>query len=238
MARIGFVDVGARGGVSTTAARYRDQIHMVLVEPEATEAERLNAEMGGEFVSVVASALGHVDGAIDLFVAQNPQCTSALPLNDGYIDRYTIAKHFKTKQRESIHCSRYDTLYRAGSLPLPHAVKIDVQGFEYQVLQGFGGLLHDCLAIQLEAHFYEIYKGQRLVGDLVRFLSDFDMNLRSIRNVRSPNLQGDVNFDEDLVEVDLYFSKSKRWIANRNDEAKAEFDLACQILKIPPYKGI
>ena len=62
--------------------------------------------------------------------------------------------------------------------PAPDAIKIDVQGFEFQVLQGFGSLLQHCLGIELEAHFYPIYRGQKLLHDIVSMLSDYGLVLR------------------------------------------------------------
>ena len=48
---------------------------------------------------------------------------------------------------------------RYSSAP-PHFVKIDVQGFEKEVLLGMENLLGDVLCIELEASFLPFYVGQ------------------------------------------------------------------------------
>jgi FkbM family methyltransferase len=44
---------------------------------------------------------------------------------------------------------RYDQLHAKGVVPVPHVVKIDFQGCEYEVLEGFGELLDQVLGIEL-----------------------------------------------------------------------------------------
>jgi FkbM family methyltransferase len=233
--RIGFIDVGARGGTSASLEPLHDRLHRVLVEPEATEAARLQAAApaAGHY-TVVPVALGHFDGEMDLHVTVNPTCTSALRVNHSFIDRYAISEHFRFKETVRVPCARYDTLYAKGRLPLPHAVKLDVQGFEYEVLLGFGELLQHCLAVELESHFYPLYEAQRTFGDLVRLLEAHDFMLRHLGNPRSPQLKGDYHFGGDLVEVDACFTKSRHWLRSR-PEARPDFDLACRVFGVAHY---
>jgi FkbM family methyltransferase len=234
--KIGFVDVGARGGTDPKLEPFHGRLIRVLVEPAEEEAERLRSTSdGGRKFIVIGSALGNLDGEMDLFVTKNPTCTSALKVNYELLDNYSIVPHFRLKERLRIPCARYDTLYDAGGLPVPHAVKLDVQGFEYQVLQGFGRHLNDCLALKLETHFYPIYQDQRTIGEIIRFLSAHDFVLRSLSNPRSPALSGDKHFDGDLVEVDAFFTKSKQWISQRDKLVKNNFRLACAVLGIDLY---
>ena len=239
MDKIGFIDIGARGGTAARLQPFHAQLDRVLVEPEAKEAERLiKLSDNGQRYSVISEALGHVDGDIDLFVVRNPTCTSALKVNYDFVQRYGLRGHFEFQEKIKIKCSRYDTLFAGGGLPIPHAVKIDVQGFEYQVLEGFGKLLNDCLALEIETHFYPLYSEQRTIGEMVRFLSTFGFSLRSISNSRSPDLRGDKHFDGDLVEVDASFSKNRAWLAGKGSDVRNNFKLACAVLDIDVYNGI
>ena len=53
----------------------------------------------------------------------------------------------------NVHAAR--NLIEAGSVALPNAIKIDVEGFEYEVLEGFGERLGEALLqlIGIEVHF-------------------------------------------------------------------------------------
>lgn len=76
-----------------------------------------------------------------------------------------------------------------------------MQGGEYQVLEGFGDLLHSVLAVELETHLYPIYKNQKLLGDLVSFLDQFNLSLRTLRE--------QPNFDGEAVEFNAYFTRRR-----------------------------
>jgi hypothetical protein len=114
-----------------------------------------------------------------------------------------------------------------GAVPVPDAIKIDVQGFEYEVLLGFGHLLADCLGIELETHFYPIYKGQKLIGDIVSLLDDFDFVLRALKHVP--------NFDGDAIEFDAFFTKRRDKILDLCDPDKKKFSLLTDVCELTPY---
>lgn len=233
--KLGFIDVGARGGLSERFAKFSDQLMPVLCEPEPVEYDRLVSLSGdGGKYKVIGRPLAHVDGPLTLHETANPFCSSILKANEDYLAQYDIAKHFKLKDSVPVECARYDTLFRQQGLPVPHIIKIDVQGFEYQVLQGFGSLLHDCLAVEVEAHFYKLYKNQRLLQDIIDFLADYDLVLRRVHNGRSPQLNGDRHFEGDLVEVDAVFSKSKIWTRRQDVTVRKRVNLACEVMGVLP----
>ncbi len=239
--KIGFIDVGARDGTHERINLFRDRIQQVLVEPDPAEAERLQiASNDGKQYSVIPVALGNIDGEIDLHVTVNPYCASALRVNHEYLKQYDIDRHFQLKETSKTPCSRYDTLFCKGALPVPHAIKIDVQGFEYQVLEGFGKHLQDCLALEIETHFYPIYQNQRTIGEMVRFLESYNFSLRSLRNSRclGPGLRGDYYFEGDLVEVNAFFTKSMSWMKAQPPACRQNFQLACEVLDIDSYPGL
>ncbi len=209
-----------------------------LVEPEAAEAERLRSlSDNGKNYRVIGTALAHRDGEFAFQETVNPFCSSMLPVNHEVIDQYeNLIEHFAFKGATPLICNRYDTLYYREQLPLPHILKIDVQGFEHQVLQGFGGLLQHTLGITLEAHFYPIYKEQKLLSDIIEYLQGYDLVLRKIGNDRSPDLNGDHHFQMDLVEVDAVFTKSRAWAARQDEKTRANLNFACELLNVVPNR--
>jgi hypothetical protein len=162
-------------------------------------------------------------------MTRNPTCNSVLEPNFEYLKQYGIAYHFAVDHKTRIQVSRYETLAGRGIVPPPDVIKIDVQGFEYEVLVGFGNLLADVLAIKLESHFYPVYRGQKLLGDVVELLARFGFNLRYIDMNKLENFAGD------LVEVDAYFSKDRRTLRNLTGRAREKFDLIAEVWKLPSY---
>ena len=235
--RLGLIDVGARGGLEQPIATYADRLDVVLVEPEPVEARRLAAEgLSGCAVTVIDRALGHIDGPIEFYETVNPTCSSARIINTDFLLNYQIAGHFRPKRTSLIQAARYDTLFQQGTLPEPHIVKVDVQGYEYEVLLGFGSLLQSTLAIQVEAHFYPMYRGQKLLGDLISFLASFDLVLRRLTNARSADLNGDPHYGGDLVEVDAVFTKSRHWAKGKPQRERNNLEFACEIIGARRYE--
>jgi FkbM family methyltransferase len=200
--RLTLVDVGAQEGLQLKWMLKADRITPILVEPLPGEAERLRATTsripGGQ---VVEHALADESGPRTLHVAAASSCSSIRQPDESRLSGYSVAPLFKTVKQITVECTRYDELFLANLVPVPDAIKIDVQGFEYEVLQGFGELLSHCLGIELEAHFYPIYQGQKLIGDIVDLLARHRFVLREIRPVP--------HFDGDVVEVDAFFTRRR-----------------------------
>ena len=231
--KLGFVDVGSRGGLPQRYQPFAENLLQVLCEPEAAEYERLLTKSdGGRLFKVIGFPLPHIDGTLPFNETKNPLCSSVLPVNQKFVGQYAIRPHFQHAKTINKVCARYDTLFRSQDLPFPHIIKIDVQGFESRVLQGFGALLHQCLAIELEAHFYPLYEGQKLLHDIVDYLSDYNMVLRKLSNHRSSDLNGDKHFDLDLVEVDAVFTKTRAWAASAALDDRTRLNFACNVVGV------
>jgi FkbM family methyltransferase len=226
--RIKIVDVGGAGGLQLKWMLRADRIIPILFEPSASEAQTLRRTIeripGGR---VIEAALAHRSGMHDLHVAASAGCSSLREPDFRVLDEYSISPFFKILKEEQVSCVRYDELFAKRLVPAPDVIKIDVQGFEYEALLGFGSLLEHCIGIELETHFYPLYKGQKLVGDIVAYLEGFDFVLRSIAQVP--------NFDGDSVEVDALFTKRRRVVLNLPENQKGKFKLLTDVWRIPSY---
>ena len=226
--RLRIIDVGAAGGLQPQWARRASLLRPILFEPNESEAERTR-EVLSTFrdAEVIETALSNIDGFRNLHVARAVGCTSVLKPNADILDRYGLFPIFETVQTTSVRCARYDTLHRQGIVPDPDVIKIDVQGYEYEVLSGFGGLLQNCLGIELEAHFYPIYQGQKLLSDLVDLLDGYGLVLRSIRPV--PNFRGDI------VEVDAFFTRASHHLSSLSKSQKKKYDILNVVWGLPDH---
>ncbi|MBW7961800.1 FkbM family methyltransferase [Bradyrhizobium sp. BR 10261] len=211
-----FVDVGAAGGVQEELVPFRQSLNMIFVEPQHEAAEALRANNYCDFssVTVVEAALFSSNEDRELYLTRFPQCSSLLRPNTELLESYAVAPCFDIKSTTVVSCSRYETLWQNGSAPKPDVIKADVQGVEYEVLQGFGPLLDECLAIEVEAHLYEIYIGQHLLADIVEMLSARGLFLR--------RLQPQMSFDGDLVEVNAFFTRHKESTMSEATVSKLE----------------
>lgn len=219
------IDIGGSGGLQGKWVPHADRLLPVFVEPNPQQAELIRQTSRDSIVIDVG--LSHRDETRRLFITRNPYCVSVLRPNQSLLARYAIRPHFEVLEELDVVCARYDTLFAQGRVPLPDAIKIDIQGFEYEVLAGFGGLLENCLGIELETHFYQLYEGQKLLSDIVRQLQDYGFVLRRIHPVG--------HFEGDLVEVDAFFTKSRSFAAAMPDEQRWKFDLLRDVWNLAEY---
>jgi FkbM family methyltransferase len=196
------VDVGAAGGISPEWKRFVNDIRFVLFEPYPEAAAQLRSQVEHlPSAKVMEFALAGESGTKKLQVTKGEQCSSLLKPDYEILNRFSVRPIFEVVKEIDIVCQRYDHLFKCDA-PKPDFIKMDTQGTELEILKGFGDLIEDCAGIVVEAHFYPLYQGQPLVGDVVQFLDSFDLALRDLRVCRT--------FDDEFVEVDCYFTKRIR----------------------------
>jgi FkbM family methyltransferase len=226
--RITLIDVGAQAGLQLKWMLKADRITPVLFEPLPAEAEALRRTIGripgGQ---VVEQALADTTGSRTLYVTADSSCSSLHEPNHELLRGYTVAPLFETIRQMPVACTRYDDLFQRHLVPRPDVIKIDVQGFEYEVLQGFGELLQSCIGVELEAHFYPIYKGQKLIGEIVDLLAGRGFVLREIRPVH--------HFDGDLAEVEAFFTKRRDDVRRFPAAQLKKFTLLTEVWGLSPY---
>ena len=215
--RLTLVDVGAREGLDPAWEPHLPGLRLVMFEPDPTEATRIARSLPPDGGHVVRpDALADVEGRSEFFVTAAIGCSSLLEPDVARLSRYPVADWFRVVRTGEVQTRRYDRLHAEGLVPTPDVVKIDVQGLEYQVLQGFGSLLDNVIAIELEAHLQPIYCKQNLLGDIVMLLDRHGLGLRRIVP------QGFERFGRELVEVNAFFTRRTSSVSVRERIACVE----------------
>jgi len=121
-------DIGASAGCITVeaAARFHDRVHIYAFEPQPGLARTLaiSAQLNHfKNVHVLNMMLGNEQGTGSLFITAHSVHASAVP---------------RAKKFREIQCSisSIDWLVGEGKIPPPDAMKIDVEGSEFDVLRG------------------------------------------------------------------------------------------------------
>lgn len=168
-ARLTLVDVGARGGLSWQWAPFKHLITTVLVEPDPAEAAALVEKLKGEGlggVKVIPKGLGARNGTAELNLLRNPECSSILEPNLPWLARFPESERFTTAKRIPIELSALDSELAALGVTKCDFLKLDVQGYELEVLAGASAAVRQCLVLEAETSFSEIYKGQPLFAQI------------------------------------------------------------------------
>lgn len=138
-------DIGANIGHYTDRFLERGAAKVVCFEPApaAVRTLRQRYEDRGEQVHIVPVALSDRAGTA-AFVAEEDAVTNRLTTAGADLE-HSI----------DVEVARADDLVARGLAPAPEVVKIDVEGYEYEVIEGFGKLLEapTLNAVFIEVHF-------------------------------------------------------------------------------------
>ncbi|MDM2928492.1 FkbM family methyltransferase [Citrobacter sp. Cm046] len=99
-----------------------------------------------------------------------PPCSSILEPNRHVLTQYSgMMPFYEVESIEQVNTLTLDSEFRDIFLDL---LKIDVQGYELNILQNGKNVLESTSAIHIEVGFIEKYKGQPLFRDIDHFLSE------------------------------------------------------------------
>ena len=117
-------------------------------------------------------------------------------------DQELLRKFNKTWEIEKIvdiQVTTIEDLINKKNIPIPDFIKLDIQGTEYEALEGMGEFLNNLTGIELETTLKPVYKNQKTFDEIFKFLDSKGFALRDIQH------QGP--FEGELIELNAFFSK-------------------------------
>jgi FkbM family methyltransferase len=191
------IDVGAHTGqFALFAARRFPEASIACFEPFGPARERLQAVLRSHpRLTIYPSAAGARAETRELHVTRDDDSSSLLPITERAIGAFPGTEEVATVATRTV---RLDETVSPSNMRRPALLKIDVQGYELEVLRGAERLLPHVDEILVEVSFLELYEGQPTAADVVTFLaaSGFDLNgvFGVTRDGRGRCLQADFLF--------------------------------------------
>ncbi len=100
------------------------------------------------------------------------------------------------------------------SIPSASLLKIDVQGYELDVLQGCEDILQKFSHLYIECSFIELYEGQLLAHQIIAWLEARNFVLSSVHNLYYGKdglaIQGDFLFSKEKIKADQRMYENSR----------------------------
>lgn len=126
-------------------------------------------------------AIGDYDGEIEINVASNTVSSSVLPMTDLHT---SVSEESAYVSSEKVPIFKLDSVVHKYFTNPHHRLflKIDVQGFEWEVLDGASQTLPYVQGLLCELSLVPLYEGQRLWMEMIRRLENDGFTLWSIRN--------------------------------------------------------
>jgi len=163
------LDVGANTGQYATELRdwgYRGEI--ISFEPLSAAFAQLELNASADpHWHCRRIALGPSPGRADLKVAQNSVSSSLLSMADRHVDAQPDSAVVAVEQVEVVALDSLGLLeaYKGETL-----LKLDVQGYEEEVLRGAGESLANVRLVECELTVAPLYEGQALLGHMMNVL--------------------------------------------------------------------
>lgn len=166
------VDVGANVGqfaVASTKLLQAARVHSFEPVPESASKLRRNVTRLGN-VTVYPFALGEEEGSVSFHVNAHSHSSSPLPLAKIHRKAFPEAREERTIE---VAVSTLDRVFEGVQLKRPVLIKLDVQGYEAQVLRGGEETLRRVDYVVMEVSFSPMYEGERTFMEMARMMEDY-----------------------------------------------------------------
>lgn len=198
------VDVGAnigQYGKEMRSVGYNGAI--VSFEPLKTPFERLKKE-SQKFSDWESYnfGIGRSDGEVPINVSENWVSSSLLDVTETSVTAEPSSRFRNTETVQLISLNKFWENYKHDNRNV--YLKIDVQGYELEVLEGASNLLQCTKAIQIELSTTPLYLNAPLYLDVISYLADLGFELFNLEpEFRNPNTGRLLQLDGIFVRKEL-----------------------------------
>lgn len=176
------IDIGANVGQFTLATRSAIPAARVIAFEPLEEPARVfrRAFAHDPQVELHQVAIGPEAATVTMHVSNRIDSSSILPMTAAQTQ---IFPGTQRASYESVRIVRLSSLVNPTTLVGPTLLKLDVQGYELQVLEGCREALAAMEHVYVECSFIELYEGQALADDVVQFLREHGFAVEGVYNV-------------------------------------------------------
>lgn len=163
------IDVGSNRGQFTFASKiYFPKVTIYAFEALKSEFKKYkNLISSFKNIKAYNYALGNIKKKTRMNIASSPDSSSLLEINELQSKEFGT---YKTNSYEEIEIRRLDEWLEQIKRFKSILLKIDVQGFELEVLKGSKQVLKHIKYLYIEASSVELYKNQPFLEDIKDFL--------------------------------------------------------------------
>jgi FkbM family methyltransferase len=194
------VDAGANcGQFSLVMRRNFPDAKIFAFEPLSGPAEKFKALFVRDpETKLFNAALARKSGSMTINVSASDDSSSLLPISD--LQERTFPGTAQATTQE-IMAGPLSDFVNESEIQRPALLKLDVQGFELEVLKACGCLIDIFDEIYCECSFFELYTGQALAPEIIGFMSEMGFTLKGFNNV---------NYDDfgKTVQADFIFVRN------------------------------
>ena len=170
------LDVGAADGAPPRWKPFSHLLDYVAVEPDTRSVSALIADASSSFRSrrLITKGLWSTTGEVDLFLCRKPMVSSVYRPNAQFASLFPDPERFQVVGTQRMKVTTVDDVASEGNARFD-AIKLDVQGAEYEVLRGATTTLQSTLLVESEVEFLPLYEHQPLAEAVSKELATHDL---------------------------------------------------------------
>ena len=199
--------VQQRGYWSVIASQHWPKAQFFMIDPLRQSEPALQKICADPRFHYQLVAVGSKPGELAMNVTPDPDGSSLLEFENS-----------DPTGRQMVPVDTLDRLLAAGKIEPPQLVKLDVQGYELQALEGGSKLFESAEVFIIESNLFEFMPGCPRIHQLVQFMADRGFYTFDFAGfLRRP-------FENDLGQVDIVFVRqnslmtaSNRWVETYAD---------------------
>lgn len=178
---------------------------IVMFEPQELLIESLRKQkLKNVEKNIYHCALGNKNGQLTLKGGTSSASLYESSNNQNYYFPGSI-----NQEAELVEVKVLDEIYETDGLDFPDLIKMDVQGYELNVLKGAVNVLNNARYLVIELGLREFYKGQPPIWELFKYLEDSQyMMIDHGFELRSPNSPHEL-LQFDAIFVNKRFEHTK-----------------------------
>ena len=197
------VDIGANRGQFALVARYLfpgSCIHSFepLTEPANVFEKVFSVD---DNVHLHRCAVGPVKISMTIHVSERDDSSSLLPIGENQSKLFPHTGESETRTTDVFPLS---DMIDANEITNDALLKIDVQGFELEVLKGCSTLIDSFKYVYVECSFVELYEGQAFASEVIAFLHKKNFVLSGVSNMCYDHLGKAIQADFLFKNISLY----------------------------------
>jgi FkbM family methyltransferase len=190
-------DVGANIGTWTLLAKsFFGNAEVHAFEPLTDHIQKFKTNTNKlNQIAIHEFCLGNENTETVINVSSFSDSSSILNATPLEYEQFGIRK----TNEETVLVKRAEELIEQNILPIPDIIKLDVQGFELEVLKGTGKYLSQVSYLIVEVSFKKYYYEQPLFLDIANYLSTYNFNIYAFGH--------STPLGQELGQIDVLFKK-------------------------------
>ena len=161
------LDIGAAGGIEPRWKKVGKNLNYIGIEPDERSTKELKKLSKARKTFILNKFAWDKETRIEFNLCREPKVSSSYIPNRKFLDKFPDSARFDIIKREVLSAEPLENTLTSHTIDF---VKLDIQGGELKAMEGLGDKLKECLGVEIEIEFSEIYTAQPLFGEVDSFL--------------------------------------------------------------------